>query len=224
MKKKLIEILIISTIVFLIIVTIPVEINNYVQNSSENYIYSDIEQVPSKYTGLILGAGVYADGSLSIMLKDRVDSTIDLYNAKKISRILVSGDHGKEYYDEVNSIKDYLLEKQIPREDIFLDHAGFDTYDSIVRAKKIFKVEDMIVVTNEFHLSRAVYTAREIGIDAVGFIADKQDYVGVGYNELREVPASIKIYFDVKLNSKPQFLGEEIPISGSSLKSWDKFE
>ncbi|MCK4799462.1 YdcF family protein, partial [Candidatus Parcubacteria bacterium] len=124
-------------------------------------------------------------------------------------------------YDEVNTAKDYLLDKGVKSEDIFLDHAGFDTYDSLYRAREIFEVSSVIVVTQNFHLPRAVYIGRKLDLEIYGFSADKHLYANVDYNESREIFSKVKAFFDVSFHAKPKFLGEKIPISGDSKKSWD---
>lgn len=198
-------------------------INVFILNVSEGFIYKNIAQVPSKKVALVLGAKVFADGRLSDIVKDRVLTAIDLYSSGKVEKVLVSGDHGTKAYDEVNTIKDFLLKNGVPGKDIFLDHAGFDTYDSVYRARAIFQVPAMIIVTQDFHLPRAVYEARALGLDAVGLSADRHVYLSSSYNEFRESLARVKAFFDVTLQSKPKFLGEVIPIGGDSTLSWDKY-
>ncbi len=198
--------------------------NLWVLSTTSTLLYPG-NQVPGHSTaGIILGAKVYSNGGLSGMTKDRADTAIALYQQRKISKLLVSGDHGQKNYDEVNTIKDYLLSKGIPASDIFLDHAGFDTYDSMYRAKKIFQVDSAVVVTQEFHLPRAVFLAREMGITAVGAKADIQNYGHMERVLVREWIARVKAVADVFLKSKPKYLGEEIPITGESQKSWDTLQ
>lgn len=199
-------------------------VSHEVDNHTKSIVEETHIQDSQNLTGIILGAGVYPNGNLSPMLKDRVDTTIELYKNNKITKILVSGDHGRKEYDEVNAIKDYLLENNVPKEDIFLDHAGFDTYDSMYRAKYIFEVSDAVIITNEFHLPRALYIADKIGIDAVGVNADKRNYPRVEFNKLREKIASIKAYLDIKIEAEPTHLGPKIPITSNSLLSWDEIE
>lgn len=198
-------------------------INVYILNASEGFIYKNVDDVPSKKVALVLGAKVYADGRMSDIVKDRALTVIDLYSSGKVEKVLVSGDHGTKTYDEVNTIKDYLLQNGVPAADIFLDHAGFDTYDSVYRARAIFQVPSMIIVTQDFHLPRAVYEARALGMDTVGFSADRHEYLSAAFNEFRESLARVKAFFDVTFQSKPKFLGEVIPIDGDSTLSWDKF-
>ncbi len=177
---------------------------------------------PSAQVIIILGAKVYANGKMSPMMLDRVETALYLYSQGKADTILVSGDHGQVGYDEVNTIKDYLLENGVPGEHIFLDHAGFDTYDSLYRAQAIFQIKSAIIVTQEFHLPRAIYIGRALGLDVSGVIADRQPYQGIIYNQLREIPARLKSFVRVQLHSQPRYLGEPIPITGSSFESWDE--
>lgn len=170
---------------------------------------------------LVLGARVWANGQMSDIFKDRVDVAIKLYREHHVSKILVSGDHGRKDYDEVNAAKKYLLEQGIPPEDIFLDHAGFDTYDSMYRARDVFQAQSLVVVTQKFHLPRALYTAGALGIPACGMSADLHPYPGDAKRNVREVLADVKAWWNVNLHSKPKFLGEAIPLSGDGRKSLD---
>ncbi len=171
---------------------------------------------------MLLGSLVYPDGRLSDVMEDRVLTAAELYKNQKVKKILVSGDHGRKNYDETNTIKIHLLRLGIPPADIFLDHAGFDTYDSLYRASAVFHVDSAIIVTQAFHLPRAVYIGKSLKIDVVGVIADRRKYRSVYLNEGREIIARIKAFFDVTLSAKPKFLGDVIPINGDGKKSWDK--
>ncbi len=197
-------------------------VNSFIFQTAESLIFQYVRDVPQKEVALVLGARVYPDGRMSDILTDRALTALDLYQKKKVEKILVSGDHGRQQYDEVNTIKDYLLQKGVPASDIFLDHAGFDTYDSVYRAKHIFEVESLVIVTQEFHLPRALYLAGSLGIDAVGVVSDRREYVQGAYNELRETFARVKTFLDVTLQAKPKFLGERIPVTGDSKASWDQ--
>ena len=165
---------------------------------------------------LVLGCAVYADGTPSPMLKDRLDTGIMLYKEGIVPKLLLSGDHGQVEYNEIGCMYNYCLDNGIPEEDIFLDHAGFSTYDSMYRAKSIFCVERMIVVTQTYHEFRALYVAKNLGVEAVGIASDQQHYFGASYREFREVLARDKDFFKVLMKSSPTFGGEEIPITGSS--------
>ena len=196
-------------------------INIYIQYSTKKYIFSDVEEAPKTYTGLVLGSMVFDNGTPSGVVRQRLDKTAELYKAGKIKRILVSGDHGQKNYDEVNSMKNYLLKKGIPIEDIFLDHAGFDTYSSMVRAKEIFEIDDVIIITQKFHLPRSVYIARKKGMNAYGVISNPEGWYESYYNKGRDKISRVKAFFDVMFNRKPKYLGEKIPIKGSNKKTLD---
>lgn len=162
---------------------------------------------------LILGAGVWSD-SPSPMLEDRLLEGINLYHQGAASKIIVSGDHGRENYDEVNVMKQYLVDAGIPDTDIFMDHAGFSTYESIVRAKKVFNVERMVVVSQKYHLYRALYICGKKHIDAVGVNSDPRRYAGQSMRDIRELVARDKDIFTCLLGVKPKYLGDAIDISG----------
>lgn len=196
-------------------------INQRIHSVTQDYIYSATSEVPPADTTLILGALVYTNGEMSPMLSDRVETAVALYKAQKVNHILVSGDHSRVEYDEVNIIKDHLLDLGIPAEDIFLDHAGLDTYDSLYRARDIFQIESLIVVSQNFHLGRAVYIAKELGLEAYGLSSDLQEYRNVEKYEFRELFANLKAFIDLSFGVGPKYLGDPIPISGSSFESWD---
>jgi SanA protein len=170
----------------------------------------------------VLGASVRPDGSLSPILNDRVESALKAYRAGKIQRFLLSGDHGERNYDEVNAMKDYLNNKGVADSVIFLDHAGFDTYDSMWRAKKIFEVDEATIFTQEFHLARAVYLAKKMGIEAQGFVSDQQDYKSINSLRRREWLANVKAFMEINIDKMPTYDGPSIPITGNSSLSHDK--
>jgi len=171
---------------------------------------------------LILGAKVFDGGGVSAMLADRLDIGIQLYFAGVSDRILVSGDHGQDEYDEVNTMKAYCTGRGVPSEAVFMDHAGFSTYDSVVRAKEIFGCESVMIVTQEYHLYRALYIAKAKGLDAYGASATVQKYAGQTMRDAREFAARIKDVGSVVFNVKPKYEGEKIPISGSGDATNDK--
>ncbi len=170
---------------------------------------------------VVLGAGVWGNKP-SPMLEDRLLEGINLYNNDVANKIILTGDHGRKEYDEVNVMKDYTINKGIPSEDLFMDHAGFSTYDSIYRAKYIFGVKKMIIVTQKYHLYRALYIANQLGIEAYGVSANPREYAGQLSRDVREYLARNKEY--VKCIFKPQskYLGEMIPISGDGNVTNDK--
>ena len=158
----------------------------------------------------------------SHMLEDRLLEGIKLYENNVSSKIIMSGDHGKEDYDEVNIMKNYAIEKGVPSENIFMDHAGFSTYESIYRAKEIFKAKRIVIVTQEYHLYRALYIANKLGLEAYGVGADPRQYVGATYRELREILARDKDFIKCIFKPKPTYLGETIPVSGNGDITNDK--
>jgi SanA protein len=216
--KKLIKPFITLSALILLMLIIS---NVVVFKRSKKYLYDKVIEVPKCYTAIVLGAKVSTKGVPSDYLQDRLDIAIELYRNNKIARFLLSGDHGQRSYDEVNSMKAYLIEHGINTVDIFLDHAGFDTYNSMVRAKKIFQVKDAIVVSQEFHLPRAVFIARSKGIEAYGIKADKREYAALKSLKIREVLANVKAFAEVTINKKPKYLGDQIPITGDSKLSYD---
>lgn len=161
---------------------------------------------------LILGAGLW-NGYPSAMLRERLDLGAALYRAGAAPKILVTGDNGSKDYNEVQAMEDYLVKEQgVPREDIVRDHAGFCTYDSMVRAKEVFCAERVIVVTQRYHLFRAVYVASAVGLEAWGADAHRTDYSGREARELRECLARVKDFVWCIFRPDPKFLGEKLPI------------
>jgi len=172
---------------------------------------------------IVLGALVLNDtGRLSDVLQDRLDTAIELFQKGKVKCLLLTGDHGQEGYDEVNSMRCYAQDKGIPKEALFLDHAGFSTFASMRRARDVFQVKKAIVVTNGFHLDRALFLAQAHGIDCFGVVADRRAYVDSGYNDQREFLARLKAWFSVYFWAPQVLGGEPIPIDGPASASQDK--
>jgi SanA protein len=169
---------------------------------------------------LVLGAGLNQDGTPSAMLRDRVDVAADLYNDGRVDKVLVSGDHGTVGHDEVNAMRVALVARGVPDGKIFTDHAGFDTWDSMVRAKKVFKVDSAIVVTQGFHLPRAVWLGKRAGLKVGGVSATTGGYGRKGQiASAREVLARVKAVEQVVTGADPRFLGEPVPIDGPAKDS-----
>lgn len=206
---------------FLLGVLIFISINAYILKTSAPQIFYNTDEIPNTQVAVILGAKVMDNGKMSDILYDRTIKGLELYTEGKVSKILVSGDHGTAEYDEVSTVKEYLLDQGVLGEDIFLDHAGFDTYDSIYRAKEIFEIESLTIVTQEFHLPRAVYIGNSLGMETYGYVADRQKYISEKWNAVRESIARIKAFANVTLNSKPTYLGNSISITGDGQLSWD---
>lgn len=164
---------------------------------------------------LVLGAGLLPDGSPSLMLRERIDTGLRLYEAGAAPKLLMSGDHGREDHDEVNAMKDAALAAGIPSDDVFMDHAGFNTYDSLYRAEAIFGAQRIVIVTQAYHLPRALYIASQLGLEAVGVPCDTRRYAGQLYRDIREILARDKDFFQCLFQPEPTYLGEAIPLSGS---------
>ena len=169
---------------------------------------------------LVLGAGI-RNGKPSPMLEDRLNMAIELYNKKVAPKILVSGDHEYVDYDEVNTMKNYLKDNGIPSEDIFMDHAGLSTYDSVYRTKKIYKANKVIIVTQKYHLHRALYIAKSVGLKAYGVIPKEIKYSGQDKRNVREFFARIKDFVKCLTKPDPTYLGEVISIKGNGDKTND---
>ncbi|OGC88362.1 hypothetical protein A2419_00715 [Candidatus Adlerbacteria bacterium RIFOXYC1_FULL_48_26] len=191
----------------------------YVDISTVRFIYGRQEAPPKAPVALVLGASVMSNGTLSAVMKERADRAATLYQSGVVSKILVTGDNSTLQYDEVYPVGKYLLALGVPQADIFLDYAGFDTYSSMYRARDVFGVSHMLIVTQQYHLPRAIFIARTLGVDAYGVDAS-QEGERYFYNSLREIPASLKAAFDIASGRKPKYLGEQFPVSGSSTTTW----
>lgn len=191
-------------------------INAYVKHTAAPYILSESDAAQQDADCiLVLGCGVRPDGQPSLMLRDRLDMGLGLYEAGAAPKLLMSGDHGQVEYDEVNAMKGYALDAGVPSGDVFCDHAGFSTYESMYRARDVFCAETVIIVSQKYHLYRAVYDARAMGLEAYGVAAEDIAYLGQSVRNLREILARNKDFFYCLLKPLPTFLGEAIPVSGN---------
>ena len=218
MKKRtlVIALIIIAGLAFLAGV-IVLTINAHVVSSARSAILSPEEAAAKENIDciLVLGCRVYEDGSLSHMLQDRLQRGLELYLAGAAPKLLMSGDHGQKDYDEVNAMKRFAIEKGVPSEDVFMDHAGFSTYESLYRAKEIFGVEKVIIVTQEYHLHRALFIAQQLGLEAYGVASDYRSYAGQILREIREILARNKDFVNTLFWPEPTWLGEFVPIDGN---------
>ena len=194
--------------IFMAILTIIVVflLSLQTENQGSSYIYQDIAKTPKAQTVMILGASVLRNKTMSDMLKDRADTAIEIYNSNKANNILISGDGQAKNYNEVVVVNNYLLEQGIPKEKILLDYYGFDTYDSLYRARDIFGIKNLIISTQNFHLPRALFIAKSLGIQAYGITADRHKYKNMELNIGRELLATVKAYVDVFYSAKPAIL------------------
>ncbi len=199
-------------------------INIYVIKTTEKWILSIDEagQIENIDCILVLGAAVRNNEIPSAMLNDRLETGIELYKQNVSDKILMSGDHGRKEYDEVNVMKNFAIKSGVPSEDIFMDHAGFSTYESMYRAKEIFQADKVIIVSQKYHLYRAVYIARSLGMEAYGVPSDVRIYRGQEYRNLREAAARVKDFFIVIIKPEPTYLGEAIPVNGNGDITNDK--
>lgn len=215
-KKRLLIILIICISISVIGASILLGLNAYVKGVAKADIITPEEAVNLEDVDciIVLGCLVKSDGSPSDMLSDRLERGIDLYKKGAAPKIIMSGDHGRADYDEVNAMKQIAVDAGIPSSDVFMDHAGFSTYESIYRAKEIFEADKIIIVTQEYHLYRALYIAEKLGIEAYGVNADYRTYWGQSKRDAREILARCKDFCNMIFKPEPTYLGEKIPVSG----------
>ena len=215
-KKKILKVFIALICLALIGIAAVSGINAYVKHiGGKNIItpgeaakLSDVDCI------LVLGCRVREEGKPSGMLADRLRRGIELYKDGASSKILMSGDHGQKEYDEVNTMKQTAIDEGVPSSDMFMDHAGFSTYESLYRAKEIFKADKIIIVTQEYHLYRALYIAERLGVEAYGVHSDYHIYGGQIFRDAREILARCKEFVNTIIKPKPTYLGEAIPVSG----------
>ena len=217
--KKIIKFMIISIISLTILILIT---NLYVIVTTKSKI-KNIKDIEDNNIDciIILGAGIRGNNP-SPMLEDRLLTGATLYKRNISNKIIVSGDHSEEYYDEVNVMKNYLKEQNIPSKDIFMDHAGFSTYDSIYRAKEIFNAKKIVIVTQEYHLYRALYIAEKLNLEAYGISANRRTYQNQLKRDIREIAARIKDLIKCIFKPTSTHLGEEISIDSDGNITNDK--
>lgn len=186
------------------------------------YRYRSPAAVPARHTAIVLGASVHRKGTPSDMLRDRLDTALELYRTGKVRKLLLTGDHGRRGYDEVTVMRKHVLARGARPQDVFLDHAGFTTYESMARARALFGVDSAIVVTQAFHLPRAVYLARGLGIPAVGVEADRHRYRTNVQLAVREALARVKAFLDLQSGRRPELAGPVADIEGDGRVTWER--
>jgi SanA protein len=212
--------LILTTLASALLAALVLIINAYVVIGARSQTHSTIGQASHAQTAIVLGAAVHPDGSMSAMLADRVQRGYELWKAGKVDRILVSGDHGQWEYDEPDTMRKALQARGVPAKAIFTDHAGFNTWATMVRARKVFRVKDAIVVTQGFHMARSLYLADAAGLKAQGVTSDIRPYGRQKVvSDVREVLARLKGVAQATSNSAV-LLGPPVPITGDGRKSW----
>lgn len=210
MKKKYYRLSFLFAVAALLLI---IGSNSIISNAAQGKTFVDSEKIPKNRVGLVLGTSKKLIGGLpNPYYTFRIEATVALFNAKKIEFVLVSGDNGTRYYNEPHTIKKDLMAKGIPSDRIFLDYAGFRTLDSMVRAKEVFGLNSVTVISQEFHNQRAIYLAEKKGLVAIGFnakgISGKQ---GLKV-QFREYFARVKVFIDLLFNTQPKFYGERIEI------------
>lgn len=215
-KKTIRRILAIFVCLCILGISALTVINSVVKWSTADQILSPDEA--AKLEGvdciLVLGCAVKEDGRPSDMLHDRLQRGVELYEIGTAPKLLMSGDHGRKEYDEVAAMKQFAIDAGIASSDVFMDHAGFSTYESIYRAKEIFQADKILIVTQEYHLYRALYIANRLGVEAYGVDADYRTYIGQTMRDLREVLARNKDFLTCIFRPEPTYLGDVIPIFG----------
>lgn len=199
------KILLILSVILLTIFVYAMGINYYVKYTVMDRI-KDTDEIKDVDTIIVLGAKVYDDGRLSLMLKDRLDKTIEVYNKLDIKKVIVSGDSEHKDYDETTKMKEYLINNGIPEEDIIVDIYGLSTYDSIYRLKNVYGINKSIIITQKYHLYRSIYIANSLGIEAYGIPASGEDYFGQTSREIREILARNKDFLTSLFNVKSKYI------------------
>ena len=223
-KRILLSCLVAMVILGILGAALLLGINSWVKSSVKDYILTEEQaaQLTDMDCILVLGCKVGADGTLSHMLEDRLRQGVALYDLGAAPKLLMSGDHGTKEYDEVDAMKRYAVNAGVPSCDVFMDHAGFSTYESVYRAKEVFEVKRVIIVTQEYHLYRALMVAREMGLEAYGVAVNYRTYVGQTSRDIREVLARVKDFGMTIFWPEPTYLGEVIPISGNGELTHDE--
>jgi SanA protein len=194
----------------------PLALRAWVDRQSAAQIYASVAATPSEPVAIVFGAGYWPSGRLSSALADRMETAIALYQAGKVNKLLLSGDNRFVDYNEPEAMARYATERGIPRDDLVLDYAGRRTYDSCYRARDIFGVERAVLVTQAFHLPRALYTCQRLGLEVVGTVADRRPYIRALWYQLRELLALTRAWLDLNLFKPLPVLGDPIPVDWSS--------
>jgi len=225
MRRRAKRLLRIACVLFgaaVLVLAFGVFANERIARAARDAVHTHPATVPKKAVAIVFGAKAWETGP-SHILQDRLDAAIQLYRLGTVDKLLLSGDHGRKDYDEVNTMADYAFGKGVPREDLFLDHAGFRTYDTLYRARDVFGVTSAVLVTNRFHLPRAIYTARRFHLDVVGLASDARTYRSRLWNDCREFLARTLAWTEVNVTRpKPRFLGERIDITGDGRVTCDR--
>ena len=226
-KRKLIIIIVAAVLcIATVVASIPLILNGHVKAVTRNNILTvqEANKLEDIDCIIVLGCLVRDDGTLSDMLRDRLIVGVKLYEAGASPKIIMSGDHGRVDYDEVNAMKQYAIDNGVPSSDVFMDHAGFSTYETIYRAKEVFGADKVLIVTQEYHLYRALYIAKQLGIEAYGVSADLNTYGGQTKRDVREILARCKDFAMCIIKPEPTYVGDSIPINGNGDITNDKIK
>jgi SanA protein len=199
----------------LVILILPLVLRARVGRQAADRIYLQVAESPAQPLAIVFGAGYRPGGRLSHALADRMETAVELYRAGKVNKLLLTGDNRTADYNEPAAMAEYAQARGVPREDLVLDYAGRRTYDSCYRAKATFGVERAVLVTQAFHLPRALYTCERLGLEAVGVAADRRSYVRGGWYEVREMAALARAWLDLNLIRPVPILGEPIGVDWS---------
>ena len=212
LKKSLLWLLSLA----ILAIAAPFAVNGWMVASTASRILTTEEAAKLQNVDciVVLGCAVRPDGTPSPMLAERLQRSVELYEAGAAPKLLMSGDNGQVEYNEVAAMGNYALQKGIPSYDIFLDYAGFSTYESMYRAQAIFQAEKIIIVTQKYHLHRALYIAKAMGLDAYGVSSDTQVFAGQTNRDIREILARNKDFLTSIFKPKPTYLGDPVPVSG----------
>ncbi|MBO0719506.1 MAG: YdcF family protein [Blastocatellia bacterium] len=215
MKRR--RILLILSLSPIIIVILGIFYVHYRIHSYDDRIIRKIDELDTSQwsrprVAVVFGASVYSNGDLSPVLEDRVATAIELYQAEKVDRILVSGDNRRPSYNEPKAMHEYLITHAVAPQDIIVDYGGRSTYETCLRAREIFGLHRVVLVSQSYHLPRSLYIANELGLDAVGMAGDLHSKQQIDYQSFRELVAEFKAYYNLNIVSPDAILGEKMPI------------
>lgn len=215
MNKKCIKRIVwVSLMVAILAICAILSANHAVEKGTNPHIYSDVTAIPYHTAALLLGTSkTLRSGKANLYFQYRIDAAVALFKSGKIDCIVISGDNGRESYNEPEDMKVELVKQGIPEKQIYLDHAGFRTLDSVVRMNKVFGQNNFTVISQEFHNRRAIYIAQAKGLNVIGFNAKNVDAYSGFKTQVREKLARVKLFLDLWTDKSPKFLGEPIKIS-----------
>jgi SanA protein len=210
-KRRFVTVLVVLLCLGALVLLAPLALRTWVDQRYGDQIYSRVDETPSRPVAIVFGAG-YTPAGLSSALADRMETAIELYESGIVNKLLLTGDNRFVNYNEPEAMAQYALVRGVPREDLILDYAGRRTYDSCYRASAIFGVERAVLITQAFHLPRALYTCQGLGLEAVGVVADRRRYLRAPWYDLREMAALTRAWLDLNLFKPLPVLGQPIPV------------